>query len=232
MDELIRFGKQHNIPHWRLELKYYGPPGVIDAQWAHAKEKFSEIQDVQFVEDKLYTLPLTDNEKEEIHQVSLGIPNLSIFFIGARTQANTDPDDGHIWFSPMIPRTGEAILEAQEFYGRVLRENGINLPGYNVMPQTFFRRAFLLLFGFPIRQDVEENKNTREAFRKIVTLSAERGWGEYRTAPIFMDNVMDVYSYNDHILRRFNETLKDAVDPNGIISAGRSGIWPKHLRKV
>ena len=115
---------------------------------------------------------------------------------------------------------------------KALRENGINLPGYNVMPQTFYRRAFMLLFGFPIRQDVEENRNTREAFRKIVTLSAERGWAEYRTAPVFMDNVMDVYSFNDNILRRFNETLKDAVDPNGIISAGRSGIWPKHLRKA
>jgi hypothetical protein len=26
------------------------------------------------------------------------------------------------------------------------------------------------------------------------------------------------------------ETLKDAVDPNGIISAGRYGIWPKQMR--
>jgi 4-cresol dehydrogenase (hydroxylating) len=26
--------------------------------------------------------------------------------------------------------------------------------------------------------------------------------------------------------------LKDAVDPNGILSAGRYGIWPKHLRKA
>jgi 4-cresol dehydrogenase (hydroxylating) len=232
MDELGNFGKQNDIPYWTLDLKYYGPPRVIDAQWAHARENFSKIDGVRFEEDKLYNLPLSENDKDEIHKVSLGIPNLSIFFIGARTASNSDPDDGHIWFSPMIPRTGEAILEAQEFYGTVLRENGINLPGYNVMPASYFRRAFLLLFGFPIRQNVEENQKTREAFRKIVTLSAERGWAEYRTAPAFMDDVMDVYSYNDNILRRFNETLKDAVDPNGIISAGRSGIWPKHLRKA
>jgi 4-cresol dehydrogenase (hydroxylating) len=32
-------------------------------------------------------------------------------------------------------------------------------------------------------------------------------------------------------LRRFHETLKDAVDPHGILSPGKSGIWPKHLRK-
>jgi 4-cresol dehydrogenase (hydroxylating) len=31
-------------------------------------------------------------------------------------------------------------------------------------------------------------------------------------------------------LRKLHETIKDAVDPNGILSAGRYGIWPKHLR--
>jgi hypothetical protein len=232
MDQLTSLGKKNNIPYWTLELKYYGPPGVIDAQWAYAKGRFSEIEGVQFDEDKLYTLPFSEADLKEIHKVSLGIPNLAIFFIGARTAQNSDPDDGHIWFSPMIPRTGEAILEAQEFYGKELYEHDIDLPGFNVMPQSYFRRAFLLLFGFPIRKDVEKNQQTREAFRKIVTLSAERGWGEYRTAPAFMDDVMGAYSFNDNILRRFSETLKDAVDPNGIISAGRSGIWPKHLRKA
>ena len=31
-------------------------------------------------------------------------------------------------------------------------------------------------------------------------------------------------------LRRFNETLKDAIDPNGIIAPGRGGIWPANMR--
>jgi 4-cresol dehydrogenase (hydroxylating) len=43
--------------------------------------------------------------------------------------------------------------------------------------------------------------------------------------------VLDVYSFNNHALQRFHETLKDAVDPNGILSAGRYAIWPKHLRE-
>jgi len=65
----------------------------------------------------------------------------------------------------------------------------------------------------------------------VVRVAAEHGWGEYRTAPAFQDAVMDTYSFNNHALRRFHETVKDAVDPNGIISAGRYGIWPKHLRE-
>lgn len=29
---------------------------------------------------------------------------------------------------------------------------------------------------------------------------------------------------------RVNEAIKDALDPNGILAPGRSGIWPKRWR--
>jgi hypothetical protein len=27
-----------------------------------------------------------------------------------------------------------------------------------------------------------------------------------------------------------HETIKDAIDPNGIFSPGKNGIWPKRMR--
>ncbi|HET8699719.1 MAG TPA: oxidoreductase, partial [Gammaproteobacteria bacterium] len=53
----------------------------------------------------------------------------------------------------------------------------------------------------------------------------------YRTHTAFMDHCASAYSFNGNALRRLHETIKDAVDPNGILSAGRYGIWPKHLRR-
>jgi 4-cresol dehydrogenase (hydroxylating) len=42
---------------------------------------------------------------------------------------------------------------------------------------------------------------------------------------------MGLYSYNNNSLLRLNEVIKDAIDPNGTLSPGRYGIWPRHLRK-
>ena len=30
---------------------------------------------------------------------------------------------------------------------------------------------------------------------------------------------------------KFNEQLKDAIDPNGILAASKSGIWPQRYRE-
>jgi (+)-pinoresinol hydroxylase len=47
-----------------------------------------------------------------------------------------------------------------------------------------------------------------------------------------MGDLSNTCSFNNHALRRFHETIKDAVDPNGILSPGKCGIWPKGMRKA
>lgn len=45
-----------------------------------------------------------------------------------------------------------------------------------------------------------------------------------------MDQIASVYNWRGNASMRFNESLKDALDPNGILAPGKSGIWPKRLR--
>jgi 4-cresol dehydrogenase (hydroxylating) flavoprotein subunit len=67
-------------------------------------------------------------------------------------------------------------------------------------------------------------------FKVLVGEAAAEGYGEYRTHIQYMDSIAATYSWNDNALMKMHQTIKDALDPKGILAAGKSGIWPRHLR--
>lgn len=46
-----------------------------------------------------------------------------------------------------------------------------------------------------------------------------------------MDQIMGTYNWNDGALLKFNNVIKDAIDPNGILMPGKGGIWPQQYRE-
>jgi hypothetical protein len=233
-EELDRFAEQQNRPYWRCELQWYGPASVIAAQMEYGKARLRTIPGAAFTDGPLLRFPLTAEQLDRVHKVAIGVPNMAIFSIGARSPLNPSPSDGHLWFSPIIPKSGEAILEAQRVFMDVFRQMGMpSLVNPFSTPATWMHRAFVFIMGFPVyRNNTPQNKRTRDIFDRLIKVAAEHGWGEYRTPPAFQDAVMSTYNFNNHALLRVHETIKDALDPNGILAAGRAGIWPKHLRKA
>ena len=99
-------------------------------------------------------------------------------------------------------------------------------------PYQWHMFSFQMVFAPSVkRNDPEHNAMVNRAMRKVVAVAADHGWGDYRAAPIFQDDVADTYSFNNHALRHFHQQLKDAIDPDGIIAPGRGGIWPRRFRK-
>jgi hypothetical protein len=80
------------------------------------------------------------------------------------------------------------------------------------------------------RGDPVSRANAYACMRAMVDDAAKEGYGEYRTHLLLADQVAGTYNWNNNALMRFHEQIKDALDPNGILAPGRSGIWPKKYR--
>jgi (+)-pinoresinol hydroxylase len=226
---LDAYGQSKGLPAWSCKLKFYGPPGVILEQWKACKARLAHIPDVTFDDGKVIRTPVTAEQKEQISKPEFGIPALSIWGLVSRTAQDRGPHYGHQGFSPIIPRSGEAVFEANRLFARAAKDLGLPLPPYSV-PHCYWQRAFMFIFLFPVSKDPATNAKSRTGLQQLVKLAAAAGFGEYRCAPAYQDVIARTYSFNNNALLHFQETLKDAIDPNGIISPGRYGIWPRHLR--
>jgi len=233
-EEYEPYGLKHNIPYWRCIFSFYGPEKVIRAQWEHVQEQYqAQVKGVTCKEWEFYRTPLTEEQIKKLHHPpQLGIPNLKTFVFGARTPWNPDkPSHGHLWLSPIIQRDGEEVFKVNDVLGKAARKLGVQAGFTFNVPYPAWERCLMFIIAFYLTEDQEQNKKTREAFRELVKIAGKHGWGEYRAPSAFQEEVVNMYSYNNHSLQQLHETIKDAVDPNGIISPGRYGIWPKHLRE-
>jgi len=219
------------VPFWACTIHFCGPRNFVQAQWDCVRDAMAGIDGATFTLSDIRTLPLPREELAVMRDtVQFGIPTLRTFELGPMVSYEGEPIVGQLFFSPVIPRTGEAVMEAMETIGGIFQK--YQLPGSPLQfPAAQVERAFLFVVALPVTRSSAVNAKVRKIFGELVEAAAKHGWGEYRTSPAFYDHVMETYSFNDHALRGLLESIKDAVDPNGIMSAGRYGIWPSHLRK-
>jgi FAD/FMN-containing dehydrogenase len=226
---LDEYAGRKGMRFWSAPFTFYGPEKVIRAQWEHVRNRFSAVPGVAFKEEMSFRFPLTDEQVEAVaDKARLGIPSLALF--ASRRAPGADPLEGHMDFSPIVPMRGASILEALNVFGKLFSDMQVHPLGG--LPLFYHTRTVTLIYAIPTGRDPATNKRARDAFERGIEIGAAHGWGEYRIHPAFMDKARGFYGFNGNSLLRFHEKLKDAVDPNGILSAGRYGIWPKHLRKA
>ena len=83
----------------------------------------------------------------------------------------------------------------------------------------------LALIAFD-RDNASEAAKVETLFGDLIDKGAIAGYAPYRAHLAFMDRIAALYDFNDSALKQVTQTLKDALDPYGILSPGKQGVWP------
>jgi len=164
--------------------------------------------------------------------VTQGVPGLGVWYMVGRTEQNPNSwNETHNGLFSLIGRSGEAVFQAQRDFADISERVGLPsvFPNALQTPVNWYQFGFLMGNGFGLGggdTSLEGRKRATDLLRRTLEENAKLGYGDYRAPPMLQDDVADQYSFNNHILRRFNEQLKNSIDPNGIISPGRAGVWP------
>ncbi|KAF2185912.1 vanillyl alcohol oxidase [Zopfia rhizophila CBS 207.26] len=197
----------------------YGPPHIRKYKLDIIHQEFTKIPGAKRIDPS--TLP-ADEYFWSRDKIAAGIPDLEELL-----WVNWMPNGSHIAFSPVSPIRGK---DAEALYALAKKRH--TEAGIDLMPAfcVGLREMHLIV---EIVFDSKNEKMRRAAdkcLRDMIDDAAALGYGEYRTHLVLMDQVAGTYNWNDNALMRFNEKMKDALDPNGILAPGRCGIWPARYR--
>ncbi|KAK4117126.1 vanillyl alcohol oxidase [Canariomyces notabilis] len=204
---------------WIFYGTQYGDPASIAKQLDLIRDAFSKIEGAKMM------LPEEIPAEHYLHSrvsVCSGVPVMREL-----DWLNWVPNAAHLFFSPIVPTRGRDAKVVHDIISRLHAKYGFDLlPTLCVAGREMHYIANIVYD----RASLDEKRRAATCMREMIAETAAEGYGEYRTHILFADMVAGTYNWGNNALMRFNETIKDALDPNGILAPGRNGIWPKRFR--
>jgi 4-cresol dehydrogenase (hydroxylating) len=223
-EAIERMARELEIGRWIMRFALYGDEAVVDHRFEKIKNAFSRIEGADVWGSKCAPedIPSLAHPAERIQG---GVPDLEW---NNMTSWYGGEEGGHIGFSPIAPLVGRDAVALRDLLRGMVQGAGLDyIVGMLPINARSFAHITMVIFD---TKDEAQARSAYEVSKRLVVEAGKLGYGEYRAHLDFMDLASDQYSFNNHAYRRFCETIKDALDPAGILSPGKQGIWPASMR--
>ncbi|EFX04236.1 vanillyl-alcohol oxidase [Grosmannia clavigera kw1407] len=199
-DVMDKLRRQKGWGFWTAHFALYGSREVVPALRDTVKRAFAKVPGATIKECELYTAP-----EDEVLNASIvgeeeipntGVPTLSPLGL---LDFGREPGSYHTCFSPLIPPSGKALYD---WY--------ITAKKRTVDARFDFFADFHVYARYVIGIEL------------VMYTDAEK---ERMKGSSFMDDVASHFDFNGGVFNKFLTRIKDSLDPNGILSPGKSGVW-------
>jgi 4-cresol dehydrogenase (hydroxylating) flavoprotein subunit len=210
--------KEHKLGYWQVQVRFYGDEALNTARAEIVKKAFKAHLDAPPREEWWRT-----GDPVSQYDATMGIPSAVALQMGDWVGGRS----GHMGFSPVVPATSEHVLGQLQRSRKIIADHDVDFYASFTVSGRHATNINMLMFD---RDDEAQVANMKRLFDALIAQTAAAGYAEYRTHLGWMDQVAATYGFNDTAQRRLNETVKDALDPNGILAPGKQGVWPSAYR--
>lgn len=207
------------LGRWNARFGLYGSEAMTAARLAAVREAVAKIPDAELVV-RQYAGNATAADVHPADHAQMGIPGLALLRMadwrGGAKPAHTD-------FSLVCPSTVLDVEKQQSLIQRLVEAGGFDYAGGFTLCGRHAIALALLSFD---ASDEAMRARVQPLFAKLIDASSKAGYAPYRAHLAFMDQIAAQYDFNNHALRDVVQSLKHTLDPMGILSPGKQGIWP------
>lgn len=210
--------RKFNIGWWGVQVRAYGALEVVEATMKVLNKAFNG-------KPVLHQVPVRWQQGDPLPgSPMMGMP-ISLPLANANWHGGRG---GHVSYSPVLPPKGDLALDMfKRTYG-LYNRFGMDYHASFSMGPRHLTNVNQVLFD---RDNPDMMSRVDGFFKALVDDATSSRYAEYRTHIEYMDLIASTFDFNDHALLRLNNRVKDALDPNGVLSPGKSGIWPARYRE-
>jgi len=202
--------KDINMGAWNVYAGLYGTEEQIALNWKYVTAAFAASGgEIQTAEDGNHNKAFDYRAKLMRGDMTLGEFGLY----------NWRGGGGSAWFAPVSQAKGAEAQQQMVLAMDIMGKYGFDYVAEYVVGWRDMHHIIDLLYD---KTDPNETKKADACFDELLDEFTKRGYGSYRTNTAYMDKVAKTFG---PVKRDVEKKIKQALDPNGIIAPGKSGIY-------